>query len=74
MTVDKIAKRLNISIRCAYSALQDNLQFHKVCSMWVPKELMVENVHMRLDMCSQHLARYREDDNFLQRIVTGDGT
>jgi hypothetical protein len=30
---------------------------------------------MRLDFCSCHLARYHEeDDNFLQRIVTGDET
>jgi hypothetical protein len=29
---------------------------------------------MRLDICSRHLAHYREDDNFRQRIVTGDET
>jgi histone-lysine N-methyltransferase SETMAR len=30
---------------------------------------------MRLDICSRHLVRYREEgDNFLQRIVTGDET
>jgi hypothetical protein len=30
---------------------------------------------MRLDICSRHLVRYREEgDNFLQRIVTGEET
>jgi len=39
----------------------------------VPKELTEERKRKRLDVCSQHLARYREEgDNFLQQIVTGD--
>jgi len=41
----------------------------------VPKELTDERKHKRLDVCSQHLARYREEgDNFLQQTVTGDET
>jgi hypothetical protein len=71
--VDELAKQLNISIWSAYSVVQDNLQFHPVCARWVPKELMHEHKHVRLDICSQHLACYcKESDNFLQWIVTGD--
>jgi hypothetical protein len=44
VTVDEIAKRLNISIVSAYSVVHDNLQFHKVCVRWVPKELTDEPV------------------------------
>jgi hypothetical protein len=40
VTVHKIAKQLNISTGSAYSVEHDNLQFHKVCARWVPKELM----------------------------------
>jgi hypothetical protein len=39
MMVDEIAKQLNISFVSAYSVVYDNLQFHKVCARWVPKEL-----------------------------------
>jgi histone-lysine N-methyltransferase SETMAR len=75
VTVDEIAKQLNISIGSAYSVVHDNLQFHKVCARWVPKELADEHKRMRLDICSRHFVCYREeDDNFLQRIVTGDET
>jgi hypothetical protein len=73
MTVDQIEKP-NISIRPAYSVVHDNLQFLKVCATWVPKELTDEHKSMHLDIGSRHLARYREGDNFLQRIVTGDET
>jgi hypothetical protein len=74
VTADKTAKQLNISIGSAYSVVHDNLQFYKVCARWVPKELMDEHKHMRLDICSHHLAHYHKGDNFLQWIVKGDET
>jgi hypothetical protein len=73
VTVNKIAKQLNMSIGSAYSVVHDNLQFHKVCARWVPKELTDGHKHMRLEICSRHLVRYRkEGDNFLQWIITGE--
>jgi hypothetical protein len=39
VTVNEILKQVNISTGCAYSVVHDNLQFHKVCARWVPKEL-----------------------------------
>jgi transposase len=45
VTVDEIAKQLNISIGSAYSVVHDNLQFHRVCARWVPKELEDEHKH-----------------------------
>jgi hypothetical protein len=51
----------------------NNLQFHKVYARWLHKELTDEHERMRLDICSRHLARYREEgDNFLQRIIAGN--
>jgi hypothetical protein len=35
VTVDEMAKQLNISIGSAYSVVRNNLQFHKVCARWV---------------------------------------
>jgi hypothetical protein len=73
--VNKTAKQLNISIGSAYSVVHDNLQLHKVCARWVPKELTNEHKCVRLDICYHHLAHYGEEcDNFLQQIITGDVT
>jgi len=64
-----------VSVGSAYSLIHDSLKFSKVCARWVPKELIEERKRKRLDVCSRHLARYREEgDNFLQHIVTGDET
>jgi len=74
ITVEEVAGRLNVSVGSAYSLIHDSLKFSKVCARWVPRELREERKHKRLDVCSRHLARYREGDNFLQQIVTGDET
>jgi hypothetical protein len=74
-TADETAKQLNISTGSAYSVVHGNLQFHKVCARWVPKELTDEHKRIRLDICSRPMAPYSEEgDNFLQRIVTRDET
>jgi len=74
-TVEEVAGRLNVSVGSAYSLIHDSLKFIKVCAKWAPKELIEERKPRRLDVCSRHLARYREEgDNFLQQTVTGDET
>ena len=73
ITAEEVAGRLNVSAGSVYSLIHDSLKFSKVCARWMPKELTEERKRKRLDVCSQHLARYREEgDNFLQQIVTGD--
>jgi hypothetical protein len=67
-------KTLNISIGSTYSVVYDNLQFHKECARWVPKDPTNEHNCMCLDICSCHLGHYSESDNFLQWIATGDET
>jgi hypothetical protein len=62
VTINEIAKQLNISIGSAYSVVHDNLQFHKVCARWVPKELRDEHEHMRLDICSHHLVHHYQPE------------
>ena len=75
ITVEEVAGRLNVSVGSAYSLIHDSLKFSQVCARWVPKELTEERKRKRLDICSRHLARYREEsDNFLQQIVTGNET
>jgi len=75
MTVEDVARTLNVSIDSAYSLIHDTLNFSKVCARWVPNELTEERKRERLDICSRHLAHYHEDgENYLQQIVTGDET
>jgi len=75
ITVEEVAGRLNVSVGSAYSLIHDSLKFSKVCARWVPKELTEDHKRKHLDICSRHLACYREEgDNFLQQIVTGDET
>ena len=57
ITVEEVAGRLNVSAGSAYSLIHDSLNFSKVCARWVPKE----RKRKRLDVCSRHLARYREE-------------
>jgi len=61
ITVEEVAGRLNVSVGSAYPLIHDSLMFSKVCSRWVPKELTEERKRKCLDVCSQHLARYREE-------------
>ena len=44
----------------------------RVAARWVPKLLTDENKRQRVDVCRQLLKSWREEKNFLDRIVTGD--
>jgi len=73
--VEEVAGRLNVSVGSSCSLIHDSRKFSKVWARLMPKELTEERKRKRLDVCSRHLARYREEgDNFLQQIVTGDET
>ena len=61
ITVEEVAGRLNVSVGSAYSLIHNSLKFSKVCARWVPKELIEERKRKSLDVCSQHLAHYREE-------------
>jgi len=61
LTFEEVAGRLNVSVDSAYSLIHDSFKFSKVCAKCVPKELTEERKRKRLDECSQHLARYREE-------------
>jgi len=73
ITFEEFAGRLNLSVGSVYSLIYDSLKCSKVCARWVPKELTEESKPKRLDDCSRHSARYREDDNFLQQMVVKHG-
>ena len=51
-----------------------NLGYRKVCTRWVPRNLIQEQKDQRVAMC-QDLEQYEtERESFLDRIITGDET
>ena len=75
MTVDEVAHVLQISHGSAYEMMHNKLEFHKVFTRWVPKQLTEVHKQSRVDICQKHLNHYgNERDVFLDRIITGDET
>lgn len=73
VTIDEVAEELYISHGSAHHIIHDILQYHKVSSSWVPKQLTPDFKERRVDACETLMRRYEaERDYFLRRIVTGD--
>jgi hypothetical protein len=72
VNIDEIAVELNMTHGSAYDTVHDDVEYRKVCSRWVPRQLSGYQKHARQTICQEHLARHaREEDAFLHRIVTG---
>jgi histone-lysine N-methyltransferase SETMAR len=50
------------------------LQYRKITARWVPKLLSDEQGKVRIQICETLLARYKNGDTFLHRIVTVNET
>jgi len=75
VTVNEIAARLDMSHGSAHHIVHDVLQFHKVSTRWVPRQLTAELKERRVDACQERLKHFEaEGDGFLGRIVKGDET
>ena len=75
VSIDEVARVLQISHGSAYKMMHKKLRFHKVCARWVPKQLTELHKQMHVDICRKHLDHYgNERDIFLDRIITGDET
>jgi hypothetical protein len=68
--VREIAEECNISIGSCHDILVTKLEMHWVVSEFVPRLLTQD----QRDICQEPLDRDSEDENFLKRIITGDGT
>jgi hypothetical protein len=75
VNIDEIAVALNMTHGSAYDTVHDDVEYRKVCSRWVPRQLSGDQKRSRQTICQEHLARHaREGDAFLHRIVTGDSS
>lgn len=75
ISVQVVAKSLNISYGSAHSILKDRLGLSKLCARWVPKALREEQRMQRADNAIQFINRFDHDrEDFYSRLVTGDET
>lgn len=65
----------NVGRTTLHKIVSENLQFHKLCSRWVPRLLTEEHQKKRMACSLDFLERYHDEgDQLLERIVTGDET
>ena len=73
ITIDDIAERVGVSHGSAVNIVNE-LGFAKVCTRWVPRQLLDFHKQARFEACSELIECHRSDKTFLSRIVTGDET
>lgn len=65
----------SVSRGTMHSIVHDKLNFRKLCARWVPKLLTEEHKVQRMGSSLEILTRFHEEENeFLDKIVTGDET
>jgi hypothetical protein len=73
VTIDEIAVEFNMSHGSAYNIFHNDFGYRKVCSRWVPRQLLDDQKREQQMICQEHLDHHaREGDAFLHQIVTGD--
>ena len=73
VTIDCVANVIGCSHGSAYSIMHEQLNYRKVCSRWVPRDLNDENKMNRMGLSLHHLCRYADEgENMLRRIITAD--
>jgi hypothetical protein len=51
-TVTDIGDKLDISCESTYSIIHKDLEFHKICAVWVPKQLKDEHKWTDVETCN----------------------
>jgi hypothetical protein len=70
--IDSVATALWCCRGLAYSTMLGRSKFRKVCSRWVPRELKDREKMNQMGLSMQHLLRYADGEDMLNRIITGD--
>ncbi len=71
-TVHDIAETLNIGKSSAHSILKKDLKQSKLCPKFIPKVLTPEQKLFRVRMCELNMQALKDDDYYLNKIITGD--
>ena len=66
VTVKAIAAEVGLSIGSVHTIMTERLNWHKVCTQWVPHSLQPQQKACRMSHCFDHLQRYaRQGNEFL---------
>ncbi len=71
-TVRDIAAEIGISKSSVHQVLKKDLNLSKLSPKFVPKVLTQAQKDFRVRLCEMNLAALREDDEYIQKFVTGD--
>ena len=72
-SISELAESLDISYY-ATLVLLSKVEAKKIASRWVPHALKPAEKQKRVDICVEHLERYKRDPEFLERIIAIDET
>lgn len=72
ITVREVAEDLNISIGSCHSIFINDLGMRRVAAKFVPKLLNCDQKQQRMNNANEMLNSVRDDQNLLQRVITGD--
>lgn len=75
LTERDLVGALSISLGTVSNILSEVLGFKKLYAQWVPHSLTMQQKHIRMRLCQQHLERFRKDKkDFVRRFITMDET
>jgi len=74
LKIREMATQLDLPKTTVHEIVHEKLNFRKVCARWVPKMLTADHKTKRLRISIEHLNRARNDESFLDHLITGDET
>ncbi|XP_035234280.1 protein GVQW3-like, partial [Stegodyphus dumicola] len=75
LTERDLTDSLGILLGTVSNILSVNLGFKKLCAKWVLHSLTMEQKHIRMRLCQQHLERFKKNkSDFIRRFITLDET
>lgn len=72
LTIRMISENIGIDKECVRQILHDTFEMKKVCAKMVPKNLTLDQMEARKNICADTLNHIENDPNFLERVITCD--
>ncbi|KAI6652470.1 hypothetical protein LOD99_7484 [Oopsacas minuta] len=74
ITLREVGERVGVSKATLHSIITEDLEMSKVTARWVPKLFSKEQKRKRVRVSKELRSRYKTEEDFLDRIVTGGET
>ncbi len=74
LTIQEISKETGLHPSSVQRILKKDLRFSKLSAKFVPHQLTAEQMKVHKDICELNLRKVRHQEDFLERIITGDET